>query len=285
MFLPSFIKQPSYSQGYARNAGESIAPGLWDGLVGAWVPFLGPTGFTLYDIGYLKNHGTLTNMETSDWIICDRNYAISLGGTDEFVSLGTGFANFLKTDSFSIYILLKSSTDATMAFFSNWDVGSSGGWHLFSNVTTGVIDWMIGDSSGPRLRRAGNTNVLDGELHSIIGTYDGSVTRAGLNIYVDGAIESYTEKEDIDPGVLGDGDVNLGQRPDGTGHYTGEILAAFIYKKELNAIESLELHNNVKEMFIPRWQFDALGLMQTDHLLLLDEGQLNGQLQELGGGF
>jgi hypothetical protein len=40
---------PSYSQGFARSAGESENPGLWDGLCCAYVPQLGYRGATWQD--------------------------------------------------------------------------------------------------------------------------------------------------------------------------------------------------------------------------------------------
>jgi hypothetical protein len=38
------LECPTYKTGYARDANESESPELWNGLVGAWCPFLGVTG-------------------------------------------------------------------------------------------------------------------------------------------------------------------------------------------------------------------------------------------------
>ncbi len=65
--------RPSWKQGFARNAAESAYPGLWKGLVGAWVPSLGVTGLTLRDVSGRHNHGTLTNMDpATDWVTTDQ---------------------------------------------------------------------------------------------------------------------------------------------------------------------------------------------------------------------
>ena len=53
---------PSYHQGFARHVGESAYPGMWRGLVGAWIPALGPTGRTLYDWSGQRNHGAVQFM-------------------------------------------------------------------------------------------------------------------------------------------------------------------------------------------------------------------------------
>jgi len=80
--------QPSWKSGFARSAGESANPGLFEGLVGAWVPRLGPTGGTLRDVSGYGIHGTLVNMELDlDWITGERGYATSYNGTDEQISI------------------------------------------------------------------------------------------------------------------------------------------------------------------------------------------------------
>lgn len=54
----------------AFNKTQSAYPWLWDGLRGMWVPALGRTGLTLFDVSGQKNHGTLTNMvPADDWVV------------------------------------------------------------------------------------------------------------------------------------------------------------------------------------------------------------------------
>lgn len=57
-------------------------------MVGAWVPSLGPTGETLYDV-VNKNDGTLTNMDpATDWVVGENGYALDFDGADDYVALG-----------------------------------------------------------------------------------------------------------------------------------------------------------------------------------------------------
>ncbi|HAV31943.1 MAG TPA: hypothetical protein DC058_04165 [Planctomycetaceae bacterium] len=61
---------------------ESAYPELWDGVVGAWCPSLGPTGLRLHDHSRRSNWGTLTNMDaTTDWILSGGQYALNFAGT------------------------------------------------------------------------------------------------------------------------------------------------------------------------------------------------------------
>ena len=70
--------RPSYQQGFARNAAESANPGLWKGLVGAWVPMLGITGATIHDI-VAKNNASFQG--TYDSNVWSSNESINLDGT------------------------------------------------------------------------------------------------------------------------------------------------------------------------------------------------------------
>lgn len=89
MYQPPTGFRPSYHQGYARNASESAYPGLWRGLMGAWLPSFGPSGNTLYDLSGKKNHGVLTAMDpATDWIVGLCGYALDFNGVDQYVDLG-----------------------------------------------------------------------------------------------------------------------------------------------------------------------------------------------------
>ena len=60
---------------------ESAHPQLWDGVVGAWCPSLGPTGLRLHDHSRRNNWGTLTNMDPpTDWVIDGGQYAVDFDG-------------------------------------------------------------------------------------------------------------------------------------------------------------------------------------------------------------
>ena len=58
---------------------------LLDGLVGAWVPSLGATAGTLLDRSAHGSHGTLTNMDASDWEMTTTGRAIRAAGGQEFI--------------------------------------------------------------------------------------------------------------------------------------------------------------------------------------------------------
>ena len=69
---------------------ESTVPRLWDGVIGAWCPSLGPTGSRLHDFSRYDNWGTLTNMDPpTDWVVDGGQYALDFDNTNDYVDLGS----------------------------------------------------------------------------------------------------------------------------------------------------------------------------------------------------
>jgi len=100
---------PSYSQGFASK-GRLACPRLWQGLVGLWVPGLGPTGSRLPDQSGYANHGTLVNMEpANDWVAAPPGWMLDYDGTNEYVDCGAGSLTNL-TGNFTLAVWASSST-------------------------------------------------------------------------------------------------------------------------------------------------------------------------------
>ena len=68
------------------NASRAVSPTLLHGLVGAWCPSLGPSGYTLFDRSGRSNHGTLTNMDAAtDWVGSPGGWVIDGDGSNDRV--------------------------------------------------------------------------------------------------------------------------------------------------------------------------------------------------------
>lgn len=95
------MTKPSW-QDFATHD-ESAYPELWDGVVGAWAPCLGPTGSRLHDMSRRANWGTLTNMDNAtDWVVSDGQYALNFDGSNNRVNVGVIELGMRKT--FSLWI-------------------------------------------------------------------------------------------------------------------------------------------------------------------------------------
>jgi hypothetical protein len=89
---------PSYCQGFASQ-GRTGCPRLWQGLVGLWVPGLGPTGSRLVDQSGYAAHGTLVNMDpATDWVAAPPGWMLDYDGTNDYVDCGGANATNLTAD-------------------------------------------------------------------------------------------------------------------------------------------------------------------------------------------
>jgi hypothetical protein len=99
---------PSYSQGFASK-GRLACPRLWQGLVGLWVPGLGPTGSRLPDQSGYAGHGTLANMDPAgDWVAAPPGWMLDYDGTNDYVDCGPASATNL-TGNFTLAVWACSS--------------------------------------------------------------------------------------------------------------------------------------------------------------------------------
>lgn len=107
-----------------------------DGLVGAWCPSLGPSGYTLLDRSGGGNHGVLTNMDAaSDWVGTPGGWALDFDGSNDYINIprpreiaATGVTQY----TVSYWVKLNSGYGAT----------------LRCNFTTGIFVYSTTNLSG-----------------------------------------------------------------------------------------------------------------------------------------
>jgi hypothetical protein len=140
---------PSYMQGFARHAAESEHPELWHGLVGAWLPVLGPTGSTLRDWSGRKKHGALTNMvPASDWVMGPNGWALDFDRSNDRV-LATG-ASHIQSPIGSLVVRCATANETvdqtavtlgtgTNNNFIQFGVDGGNGWHVRIKTTADQI--------------------------------------------------------------------------------------------------------------------------------------------------
>ncbi len=92
---------------------------LKQGLVGAWCPSLGPTGYTLLDRSGYGNHGTLTDMDAgSDWVGTQYGWGLDFDGVNNRVIVPAN-DNLAPTNaSYCAWIQSDSLSGTDKAFFS-----------------------------------------------------------------------------------------------------------------------------------------------------------------------
>lgn len=190
---------PSFGQGFARCAAESANPHLWDGLVGAWWPFLGPTGGTLFDWSGYGNHGTLTNMApATDWVAGEKGWVVATPGADDRVVVANAstlnpslmsFGGWLRITgaTASRRIASKPYTNPLAAPYYQYGFRTYGGSQLGCEINVGGVRKFI-------VGTALSVNIW----YYIMLTYDGNTLRLfkdgkpdGTPVASSGTITSY----------------------------------------------------------------------------------------------
>lgn len=82
--------------------------------------------------------------------------------------------------------------------------------------------------------------------YSVLCTYDGSVTAAGVTIYVDGVAAAVTVTDDtLTATTLSNAQLCIGNREDGARPYHGAVWDACVWNRELTASEAEDVHDAV----------------------------------------
>ena len=143
------------------------------GLVGAWCPSLGATGFRLLDRSGRNNHGTLTNMDSTAWATSEGKVALDFDGID---------------DSVLAALITPATTQLTMScwarLFSTGGQGT-GFSRLFSraNVSQFAMSYTV---SGLAIAINGATSNFAYTASAtafahLVATWDGSTIRTFVN--------------------------------------------------------------------------------------------------------
>jgi hypothetical protein len=114
-------------------------PSLRQGLVGAWCPSLGATGYTLLDRSGRGNNGTLTNMDGQDnWQASETGRSLYFDGTNDYATCTKSLA-VSSPLSFSIW------------FKPNGSQVVGAGLMMNRNATPGMCGFLLDASAGVRL--------------------------------------------------------------------------------------------------------------------------------------
>ena len=183
---------------------ESAYPELWDGVVGAWCPSLGPTGLRLHDHSRRSNWGTLTNMDAAtDWVVSGGQYALDFDGSNDYVT-GIGsissFAFIPNPFIFTLAIWFNLNNLTTRcSLIGNTNTGAERGFLLIhefgAGLGTNAIRMLVthGTVGETRDLRSADSVVVSGwNFAAIVGM--GSA--AASKIYVNGVGVSTTVAQD-----------------------------------------------------------------------------------------
>ena len=152
------MTRPSW-QDFATHD-ESAYPELWDGVVGAWCPSLGPTGTRLHDHSRWNNWGTITNMDPpTDWLVSDGQYALDFDGVNDHAALGTVDRLNPSEYTAAMWIKAAATTAGQKSILAQIDVTGNTGRAIRRNANQ--IEYAVANGGNYALYKAATTITTD----------------------------------------------------------------------------------------------------------------------------
>ena len=155
---------------------------LRQGLVGAWCPSLGASGFRLIDRSGYNNHGTLTNMDpATDCVPASGKVALDFDGTDDFVDCGRPSAvTAAKCISASIWVNPQVATRSDL--FGQWASPSQLKFILLQGVVASQFGFYVSQGTNPT--GVNGFTFAVGTWYHVCGVYDQST----ITLFVNGVL-------------------------------------------------------------------------------------------------
>ena len=169
------------------NASRAVSPTLLTGLVGAWCPSLGPSGYKLLDRSGRGRHGTLTNMDAaSDWVASPGGWALDFDGSNDYVVLDSQSGLMSNPLTLSGWLLTSTTNNRQSVVFSSAPAGNASNWAVTVNFNSGGKLNFWNNAAGPFVHSASAVNT--GEWVHWAVTRDAG----GLNarIWIDGRLDA-----------------------------------------------------------------------------------------------
>jgi hypothetical protein len=190
---------------------------ILQGLVGAWCPSLGPSGYTLLDRSGLGRHGTLTNMDAgTDWVGSPGGWVMDYDGSNDYTAIGSANSQFIST---ALTLTGWLNTTVSGADTTNAVIASTASTGFTANFVvtvnfTGAANKlnMWNTNAGPNVNSA--TSVNTGAWIFWTVTRDASTTK----IYINGREDASAATGTPDTGTA-DG-LSIGRIGAFNGYYT-----------------------------------------------------------------
>ena len=151
---------------------------LRQGLVGAFCPSLGASGFSLIDRSGYGNHGVLTNMDPgTDWVASGNGLALDFDGSNDYVNARIPTIE-LSTDGCTLSIWYRNST------------GTTGVYVALCSSTSGT-QFLIFQASGSAINLAQRNNA-GGDTSTSGGTWQSANWKSIVAVSTPSALTLYS---------------------------------------------------------------------------------------------
>lgn len=241
----SSIQRPSYKTGYAHDGSMSENPNLWDGLIGAWCPLLGPTGVVTHATGTDADRVWLPNLISGKKLtfvqeVTNLRFQIRRGSW-VFRHAYSG-VNYDTIESFASKVTTEASIFFRFRFLANSNVNG-----LPFSATTNRTHYLL---SGSQIYSSvfSSTRVINGtsssgmdvtSWHSLVIT-----TKPGASnykLYYNGKVFT-TGTGPATVANMANGSLLRNNPADVNTGINGEFSAIYLYNRAISAREVRQLH-------------------------------------------
>lgn len=182
------------------------------------------------------------------WDPVQQQMDIQMDGVDDYASAAyNSLFDFERTDSFSVFVRLRTSASSWSLFEKGTNTSARRGYRL-SIVGGKPRAVLCNDEATNALRVDSNVAVNDGLKHSAAFTYAGTSVPGGILMYVDGAAVAMTTITNTLSATIAAAasPINFGKDANASsGFAAGELYEVWLYKRVLTAPEVANLHNAV----------------------------------------
>ena len=194
-----------------------------------------------------------TNLSISGSLINDTSFIDSdpkswdFDGVDDYITMGdVNELDFSNTDTYTLSAWIKATESGNEKVFTKALFGGDyTGWAMYINGIK--LNASLVESLSSYIHKVGTTNLTLGVWFNITTTYDGSSSASGMNLYVNGSLESMTtSRDDLAGSSVTTAPLNIGSMNDGSSDFAGNIANAQIYNRALSASEVLHNYNALK---------------------------------------
>jgi hypothetical protein len=173
-------------------------------------------------------------------------HGTSYGGLPGYDVTG---CNFERTAAFTVIAWIQTNVTAVGHLMGKGFSGAAGqGWSL-SLTAAGQPTFRLTNAAGQSIERRGNTAITTGggDAWNVTVTYDGSTTIAGINIYVDGALQGMTTVTNTmaSGSIIVDAPLMVGRQNNIDRPYTGFITEVSIFSRALTLAQVIEANGGV----------------------------------------
>lgn len=222
------------------------------------------SGSNVADSGSGGNAGTATGTTV---VAGKYGNARNLAGGTDTISMGN-VLDQTGANPFTIEAWVKTTSGGATVYTivsKNLIASPYTGFQLGFNVVTGAIGdagkvgFFLGDTTPTFFRRQTSSTYNDGAWHHVAVTYDGSKTRAGALIYIDGALASVTDHDSASFSGSSSNSANfqVGARNGNNQPFVGQIDDVRFYNYRLPQAQIQDDMNNVTTNYSTRTAADG----------------------------